>query len=215
MALRHLPVGFLECMQTWIITGGIGCGKTTVCESLAAQGQGRVRVFSADKRAHSLLDEPQVLEQVVAAFGPEAVSPVDGRADRAWLRQRVFDDADARRRLEKLLHPVVLAALEDARSEALQDTAINLFLAELPLHYEIGATVSADLVIVVAASPSVQVRRLKERRGLDESIIAQMLRSQWPIEAKVEKADVVIWNDGAPSALESQVLTLARQHRQE
>jgi dephospho-CoA kinase len=84
----------------------------------------------------------------------------------------------------------------------------------VPLHYEIGGTVSADLIIVVAASPEVQKRRLMERRGLDESIIEQMLRAQWPIEAKVERADVVIWNEGDLSALEAQVLTLVRQHWQ-
>jgi len=53
-----------------------------------------------------------------------------------------------------------------------------------------------------------------ESRGLDESIIEKMLRAQWPIEAKVEKADVVIWNDGDRAALEAQVLTLVRQHWQ-
>lgn len=88
----------------------------------------------------------------------------------------------------------------------------ELFLAEVPLHYEIGETITADLVIVVAASRAMQVRRLMERRGLEEPIIEQILRSQWPIEAKVEKADVVIWNDGDEAALEAQVLTLLRQH---
>jgi len=90
----------------------------------------------------------------------------------------------------------------------------ELFLAEVPLHYEIGITVTADLIIVVAASQTVQVRRLMERRGLEEPIIGQMLRSQWPIEAKVERADVVIWNDGDTAALEAQMLTLARPYWQ-
>jgi dephospho-CoA kinase len=202
-------------MQTWIITGGIACGKTSVCESLVTHGQRRISFFSSDKQAQELLDHPHIMQQLAVAFGPEVRSGEGGRTNRSWLRQRVFNDPEARRKLEMLLHPGVLEALEKAKSQARQEPGINLFLAEVPLHYEIGATVSADLVIVVAASQAIQVRRLKERRGLDESIIAQMLRSQWPVDAKVEKADVVIWNDGAPSALESQVLTLARQNRQE
>jgi len=85
----------------------------------------------------------------------------------------------------------------------------KVFVAEVPLHYEIGQVISADLVIVVAASRSVQVRRMMENRGLDEATAQAFLNAQWPIEAKVEKADVVIWNDGDPSALECQTLLLA------
>ncbi len=103
--------------------------------------------------------------------------------------------------------------LEGYRSRA-GESGAELFLAEVPLHYEIGSSVKADLVIVVAASRTVQARRLMERRGLDDAMIEKILRSQWPIEAKVEKADIVIWNDGDLAAFEAQVLTLARQFRQ-
>jgi dephospho-CoA kinase len=120
----------------------------------------------------------------------------------------VLPEAGLRAELEAILHPHVLAALESSRSEALQ-AGVKVFLAEVPLHYEIGATVSADLVIVVASSPSVQVRRMMETRGLDEHTVQKFLQAQWPIEAKVERADAVIWNDGSLASLEAQVLTLA------
>jgi dephospho-CoA kinase len=123
----------------------------------------------------------------------------------------VFIDPGLRSELEAILHPRVLVGLESQRAE-MDASGKELFLAEVPLHYEIGETITADLVIVVAASRAMQVRRLMERRGLEEPIIEQILRSQWPIEAKVEKADVVIWNDGDEAALEAQVLTLLRQH---
>ena len=86
---------------------------------------------------------------------------------------------------------------------------MNLFLAEVPLHYETGDAVLADFVIVVASSRSVQVRRMMETRGLSEQTVQQFLDAQWPIEAKVERADAVIWNDGGTASLEAQVLTLA------
>ncbi|MDZ4289992.1 MAG: dephospho-CoA kinase [Prosthecobacter sp.] len=201
-------------MQTWIITGGVACGKSSVCDALKAHGKGSVQYFSSDQQVQRLLDVPEIMDRLTETFGSEAVAGAgkDRRTDRDWLRRKIFADAGARRRLEEILHPGVLQALEAARNRARMDTPSNLFLAEVPLHYEIGSTVSADLVIVVAASQTVQVRRLMERRGLDESIIEQMLRAQWPIEAKVERADVVIWNDGDPAALDLQVLTLARQH---
>lgn len=201
-------------MKSWIVTGGIGCGKSSVTGLLKTHLPVREdALFSADREVQTLLDTPAVLTKLRQSFGELAVSRQEGRevASREWLRGEVFADAVRRKILEEILHPGVLLALENARKREAEGGA-NLFLAEVPLHYEIGGTVSADLIIVVAASPEVQKRRLMERRGLDESIIEQMLRAQWPIEAKVERANVVIWNDGDLAALESQVLTLARQH---
>lgn len=203
-------------MKSWIITGGIGCGKSSVSELLAgALLRNEEAYFSADRAVQQLLDTVGVSAQLKRKFGESAVTQHDGqlKANRDWLRAEVFSNSQKRQLLEEILHPAVLANLETERNAQL-DRGANLFLAEVPLHYEIGETVSADLIIVVAASPEVQKRRLMERRGLDESIIEQMLRAQWPIEAKVERADVVIWNEGDLSALEAQVLTLVRQHWQ-
>ena len=203
-------------MNSWIVTGGIGCGKSSVTDLLAGHLlKEKAFVFSADRSAQALLDQPEILAKLKTQLGEASVVNKEGRevADREWLRTEVFANEARRQILEKILHPGVLRELESAR-DAQSAAGANLFLAEVPLHYEIGGTVSADLIIVVAASPEVQKRRLMERRGLDESIIDKMLRAQWPIEAKVERANVVIWNDGDRSALEAQVLTLARQHWQ-
>ena len=203
-------------MNSWIVTGGIGCGKSSVTDLLAGHLlKDKTVIFSADRSAQALLDQPEILAKLKAQLGEASMVKKEGRevADREWLRTEVFANEARRQVLEKILHPGVLAELESARAAQLAAGA-NLFLAEVPLHYEIGGTVSADLIIVVAASPEVQKRRLMERRGLDESIIDKMLMAQWPIESKVERANVVIWNDGDRSALEAQVLTLARQHWQ-
>jgi len=203
-------------MKSWIVTGGIGCGKSSVSAMLASHLLPKgSRFFSADLAVQKLLDAPETLVQLRARFGQNAIEMREGRevANRAWLRGEVFERDQQRLLLEGILHPGVLVALEKEREEQ-RKAGVNLFLAEVPLHYEIGGSVSADLIIVVAASQAVQKRRLMESRGLDESIIEKMLRAQWPIEAKVEKADVVIWNDGDRAALEAQVLTLVRQHWQ-
>lgn len=197
-------------MKCWVITGGLGCGKSTVC-GLLRDRLPKAAFFSSDQSVQELLDRNEVIEQLLAHFGPDAVDVPSGRANRAWLRSVVFGDLARRKKLEAMLHPLVLQALEQIRSDA-RNQGANLFLAEVPLYYEIGATVSADLVLVVAASQTTQVRRLMARRGLDESTIYQMLGAQWPIDAKVERADVVIWNDGDTAALEAQVLTLTREH---
>jgi dephospho-CoA kinase len=200
-------------MKNWLLTGGVGCGKTSVGQILAAQMVGKISSFSADREVSSLLTEFEVIDRITEKFGDDVLAYSDGirGLDKHLLRERVFIDPGLRSELEAILHPRVLVGLESQRAE-MDASGKELFLAEVPLHYEIGETITADLVIVVAASRAMQVRRLMERRGLEEPIIEQILRSQWPIEAKVEKADVVIWNDGDEAALEAQVLTLLRQH---
>lgn len=203
-------------MNFWVITGSMGTGKSLAMKLLHQQCGDEVAVVSADTLVHYLLNTPHVLSRLFAEFGANALREESGItvADRQWLRDHVFSSDEQRHKLEGLLHPMVLQELEERRSAA-QLEGRNLFLAEVPLHYEIQKSVSADLVIVVASSHSVQLRRLMESRGLDETIIKKMLSAQWPIEAKVERADVVIWNDGSMAALEAQTLSLTRQLRLE
>jgi len=196
-----------QTMITWVVTGGIGCGKSSLLSLLQETcGARSVVIFSSDAAVTQILSRSDVLACLQELFGPEAVNACG--VCREWLRAEVLPVPEKRAMLEKLLHPLVLARLETAREQA-QASGCNLFLAEVPLHYEIGATVSADFVIVVASSPSVQVRRMMQKRGLDEHTVQKFLQAQWPIEAKVERADAVIWNDGSLASLEAQVLTLA------
>lgn len=194
-------------MKHWIVTGGVGTGKSSMLlrlkELLAVFSP---MVFSADEAVSEILLQKETLNSLRNTFGSQAADASGARRD--WLRAEVLPVPEQRSKLEKLLHPPVLAMLEAARKRALT-AGCNLFLAEIPLHYEIGASVSADFVIVVASSRSVQVRRMMEKRGLDEHTVQKFLQAQWPIEAKVERADAVIWNDGSLASLEAQVLTLA------
>ena len=194
-------------MKSWVITGGISCGKSSLTSLMARLPTLKAVVFSADEAVAEELRDKSTAQKLAAAFGDEMLLS-SGAVNRSWLRDVALPDPSLRRRLEDILHPPVVAALEKARSAA-RTAGVNLFLAEVPLHYEIGSTVSADFVIVVASSRSVQVRRMMETRNLDEPTVQKFLEAQWPIEAKVERADAVIWNDGCLASLEAQVLTLA------
>ncbi len=168
--------------------------------------------FSSDEVAHNVLEDPEIVEIISSHLHLDCSEQVAGKPciNRKRLRELVFNDAGARKKLESIVHPQVFRHLEEQQQKA-KESMSELFLAEVPLHYESIGTVEADLIIVVASSRAMQTRRLMERRGLDYTIIEGILRSQWPIEAKVKKADIVIWNDGDISALEAQALTLAGQ----
>lgn len=201
-------------MKSWILTGGAGTGKSLAGRLLQQMAcAGDMRCFSADAAVSELLKTPLIMSSMEKALGNSVLRlGTEGReVDRDWLRRVVLPEADLRAELEAILHPHVLEALEFSRSEALQAGA-KVFLAEVPLHYEIGGTVSADLIIVVAASRSVQVRRMMENRGLDEQTVESFLNAQWSIYAKVERADLVIWNDGHEAALKAQLQMLCSRY---
>jgi dephospho-CoA kinase len=198
-------------MKNLVISGGVGTGKSTLLTGLLPLFLQKFGSFSSDKAVAELYEGNAFMRELRECFGQGALQTDElgtTRVDRHWLRKTVLPDFSMRSKLDSLVHGYVLQALEVARTMAKQQDA-KVFVAEVPLHYEIGGVISADLVIVVAASRSVQVRRMMENRRLDEATTQAFLDAQLPIETKVEKADVVIWNDGDSSALESQTLLLA------
>jgi len=184
------------------LTGGIATGKSTFARLLATRAT--FTVFDADAHVHELLSSnPEVIAQVCRAFS--LPSGLDQPIDRSALRQIVFHDPSARRRLEEILHPRVRAAwtglLEGCRG------ANRNFLADIPLLFETVAETHFEVTVLVAASPATQRQRLLERR-LAPDIIQGMLASQWPIGQKLPLADHVIWNDGSMADLEKQAALL-------
>jgi dephospho-CoA kinase len=181
------------------LTGGIATGKSTLARLLHERAN--LTAFDADTCVHEMLATDQ---KVISAIRLEFSLP-EAPLDRATLRQIVFRDPEARRRLESILHPVVRARwqglADDCRAHG------RHLLADIPLLFETDAASAFDATIVVAASPQVQRQRLADR-GLDQKMIDAMLASQWPIGQKVGLADHVIWNDGSPAELERQCALL-------
>jgi len=192
----------------WVLTGGVACGKSTVARLLYEALGGQMVSFSCDEAVHRLYEEPAVVEKIRKTLGADLTDATGQGIDRKRLGERVFADPAARSALEGILHPVVLERLAAARQAVTEAGVANLFVAEVPLYYEIGGTVDADHVIVVASSPDLQVRRLMQNRGLTQDGSEAMLASQWPVLGKVANASKVIWNDGSAEALADQVAVL-------
>jgi dephospho-CoA kinase len=180
------------------LTGGIGSGKSTVAGLLAARG---ARIVDADRIAREVV-EPGTpgLEAVAAAFGPGVLTP-DGALDRPALAAVVFADADARRRLDGIVHPLVRARAAEVVAAAPPDAVV---VQDVPLLVETGQAGSYDLVLVVEADLDTRVRRLVGR-GVSEEDARARIAAQATDEQRRAVADVVLDNSGTVEELEAQV----------
>lgn len=196
-------------MKLCIVTGGIGTGKSHVCRMLVEFGKGWCG-FSSDESVARAYQDPEVQARVNEAFGLEICTAGLTSDQRSILRRRITASPEERAQLESILHPWVFQDLRRLHVEC-ESAGSKVLVAEVPLYYETGAAVSADCILVVAASKASQIERLQTGRGLSEPVIKGMLGIQMPIESKMARADVVIWNDGSLGALERQVRLLAGQ----
>ncbi|NNE94143.1 MAG: dephospho-CoA kinase [Verrucomicrobiales bacterium] len=199
-------------MKTIAVTGGVGTGKSTLVSALQEKLRiGSEALFDCDGAVHKLLTTESILTKVAEAFGNEILNP-DGGVNRSALRNIVFEDEARRSELEGILHPAVLTlaqtALENAANR--EDQPTSFFLIEVPLLYEVDFPVKRDLDLVVAASRETQINRLIEHRQLEPDTIERLLSSQLPISEKVERADLVIWNDGVLSEFKEQIDLLSQ-----
>jgi dephospho-CoA kinase len=168
------------------LTGGIGMGKSTAA---AAFRRARIPVFDADAAVHALqAPGGRALSPINAAF-PGTV--VDGRLDRAALREAVLGDPDALRRLEAIIHPMVRAA-ETAFLARARRAGQRLVVLDIPLLLETPGADRVDLTVVVSAPRAVQIQRVRRRRRMDHAQIAAIIARQMPDAQKRRVADLVV-----------------------
>lgn len=185
------------------LTGSIAAGKSTVARMLADRG---AVVLDADRIARRLQEPGEAcFQEIREAFGPGILTP-SGRLDRTRLASLVFADADARRRLEAIMHPAIRARMA-AELAAAEAAGRRLAVVEAALILEAGQRERYDWVVVAAAPPEVQLARLAAR-GLSEAEARRRLAAQWPTEAKAAAADFVIDTGGTLAVTEGQVAAL-------
>jgi dephospho-CoA kinase len=191
------------------ITGGVASGKSEVTRRFEARG---ITVADADIAARAAVEPGSAgLRAIVEAFGSDVLDS-SGGLDRAAMRRRVFDDADARRRLEAIVHPQVRALLQ-AQAAAAPGPYV---IVAIPLLAEGGGRVAypwLDRVLVVDAPIAVQHARLMQRDGSDAALAERMIASQATRGARLSIADDVIVNDGDVAVLDAHVAALDARYR--
>ena len=183
------------------LTGGIASGKSTVADLFAGLG---VPVIDTDVITREVVEPGQpALAGIVAAFGPGVLGD-DGRLDRRRMRERIFADPDARRRLEAILHPAIREAMERQSRAA----GGQYQLLVIPLLAEGGRRDHVDRVLVVDAPEELQVQRLMERDHVSPEQARASLGAQATRAARLALADDVLHNTGRPDDLREVVARL-------
>jgi dephospho-CoA kinase len=181
------------------LTGGVASGKSTVSAMLA--GLGAV-VIDADQLAREVVaGGTQGLEQVVAAFGPEILTP-DGEMDRPAVGRIVFADDEKRRVLEGIIHPLVFERYAELEASAPEDGVV---VHDIPLLAESGRADSFDAVVVVDAPTETQVDRMVRDRGWTREEAEARIAAQASREDRLAIATHVIENTGTLEDLRQRV----------
>jgi len=176
------------------LTGGVASGKTAVSQVLREEG---ATILDADLIARELVEPHRpAWEELKRAFGDEVLNP-DGSVQRKKLAAQIFSHPEKREVLNAILHPRIRDEI-NARLRVIREKDPGaIVVIDAALLVESGDYQGMDGVIVVSASETQQVERLREREGLDEDAARQILASQTSVEERLRVADFVIRNEGS------------------
>ena len=183
------------------LTGGVGCGKSTVSRYLAKQG---IPIIDGDEISReAVMPGSPVMREIERLFGSEMLTE-DGNLNREKMAELVFSDEGKRQTLNGLIHPFVWKKTEEATLAA-QETGHRFVVLDMPLLLEIGWNLRVESVWVVTVPQEVQIRRVQKRDGVTREQAMARIRKQMPTVSKIGYADIVIDNSGTEEETYRQV----------
>lgn len=177
------------------ITGGIGSGKSTVCEIINSNGY--PILYSDDISKEILSSDKSVKEKIINEFGSESF--VDDKPNFKYLSSKVFSDEKKVQKINSILHPPVISTIEKLMDEELKQK--NMVFVEAALIYEAKMENLFDYIIVVSAHDEIRIKRVMESKGLQREEVEKRIGKQIPQEKKKKLADFVIENNGTKEEL--------------
>jgi len=186
------------------LTGGIACGKSTLAAMFQELG---AAVIDADEISRNLTAPGgEALPSLRETFGDFVFYP-DGTLNRSTLSAIVFDNAEALQRLNATLHPLIERRLRQELETCRKMGALVVVL-DVPLLFETGLDSLAEAVVCAVSPEETQIRRLRERSGLNREQAQSRMRSQLPLEEKVARSQYVIDTDRPLDQLRADVQKL-------
>ena len=185
------------------VTGGIGSGKTTVCQIFEHLN---VPIYYADSRAKELMASNSDLKaDIIKSFGEDSYT--NGQLNRPYLAKLVFTSPEKLALLNSLVHPAVA---NDFESWLEENDTVPYVLKEAAILFESGAYQDVNTSVLVIAPEDVRLQRVMKRDGSSKEEVLQRMKNQWTQERKAKLADHIINNDGT-QLLIPQVLELHKK----
>lgn len=174
------------------LTGGTGCGKTTVCSILKKYN---AYIIDADKIAHSVIKKGKdAYIQIVDYFGNDILND-DKEIDRKKLGKIVFSDKEKLGYLTKTTHKYIVKEIEQLINTKKEENKYNYIVIDAPLLIEANLHKIVDTVWIVYANLETRIQRLKARDNIEEEAVINRINSQTSFEENKKYADFVIFND--------------------
>lgn len=186
------------------VTGGLSCGKSSVCRFFKKFG---AFVVNADDIVHQLLSpETNLGQRVIQLIGNDII--INNQIDRSKIAQKVFNQPTLLSSLEKIIHPAVQEEIEKQYEQASRQKNEKLFVAEIPLLFEAGVEDFYDTVIVVVADLEISKERFQKAIGQGVEQYEKRSKRLIPLDEKIPKANYVIENNGTLQELEEKTKKL-------
>ncbi len=193
------------------LTGGIGTGKSTV--SAIFEEAGAV-IIDADKIARDVVEKGRpAWQKIVKQFGREVLLP-DENIDRKRLADIIFNDSQQKDRLNRIVHPYIIAETDRRLKEIERDQPDAVVILDVPLLIEAGMARDLAEIIVVCVPETVQQQRLMDRDRFSAAEALARIRSQMPIEKKKARATILIDNSASPAVTRKIALKVFESLRQ-
>ena len=186
------------------ILGGMYSGKSTVAAELARLG---CAVIDADSISHQLLEEKDVLKKVVRVFGKEILDN-KGKIDRSELANRVFGDPAKLKTLTGILHPLVMARVEQLITQYAPQPAVRAIVLDIPLLVEVGWEKRCDHIIFIDCAPLIRLERAKKTGVFDADQLKIRENLQISLDKKKRIADNIVDNNSDLSGLSKQIASI-------
>ncbi|MDP6040232.1 MAG: dephospho-CoA kinase [Candidatus Latescibacteria bacterium] len=190
------------------VTGGIGAGKSTVCQVFEEAG---ALVIDADAVGHETILKPEVIRALADAFGDEILGD-DGQIVRRELGKRAFASDAGREKLNAIVWRPLRDLLKAKIQVALVEKPERLVVVDAALLVERGDPKDlVDVLVVVTAPVFLRITRTKDRLGISEDEVKARLNAQLPESEKVAVADFVVVNDETPIVCQERALAVWNQ----
>lgn len=174
------------------VTGGMGCGQTTVCKFMEEMGAKAIQADLVAKKEIEMNDE--IRQELEKTFG-NRIFYRDGKLNRKLLANIAFADEAKTERLNRIVHPQMVSSIVSLVEEIRESQKYSIILVDAVLIYELSLEHMFDAVVVVASKMNQRLERIRKRDNLSDKEIIDRINKQIPIDDKMQWADYLIENN--------------------